>query len=49
MEKLYHCDCGIVLDLEKLKLDQYDFNARRQHYECPVCKTDIPVKELELR
>lgn len=48
MEKLYYCRCGIVLDLKHLKLDQYNFNARKQHYECPVCKTDIPENELEL-
>lgn len=41
MEQFYSCVCGIVLNLENLKQEQYDFNAIKKRYECPICKRNI--------
>lgn len=39
LNKLTICKyCGVAFDEEVVRVVQYDFNSRRQQYECPVCK-----------
>ena len=41
IEENFTCDCGIVLNREKLEREQFDGNKYKQEYSCPVCKRSI--------
>jgi hypothetical protein len=32
------CDCGVLIDLDKAKKQQWDWNKVKQEVCCPVCK-----------
>lgn len=38
---VYVCNCGLLLHLDNLNNDQFDYEKRKQHYCCPVCKREI--------
>jgi len=35
------CDCGVLIDLDTAKKQQWDWNKVRQEVNCPVCRSKL--------
>lgn len=44
-EEIVTCRCGVLIDLDKAKETQNDWNLIRQKVYCPVCKTRLWEEE----
>ena len=44
-EDIITCSCGILLNLERAKENQYDYNKIRQKVYCPACKYKVWEEE----
>jgi len=42
---IYVCKCGVLLQLNKLKDDQFDHSLRSEKYICPVCRRKIEMEK----